>query len=314
MYAQEKTERLLKLIQLMSGPVDYSIQELSDRLGISSRTIYRYIETFKDVGFTVIRKEADIHRLVRTNRRNVDIDSLVCFSNEEAHILSSMIDSLDQGNALKAGLKTKLAAICEQTPMARITSNKANAEKIDQLSEAISRKKAVTLHDYESGNSLTISDRLVEPFSFSTNHIGINAFELSSGICKTYTISRIGSVEVLNVAWANEPLHKEKPTDIFRMSADVFLEHVKIRLTLLAKNLLLEEYPLAIDYIKVIDPPEYDNQEKWLLETDICSVFGAGRFVLGLATDTEVLEGDKLKEYVSRVIEDFLIPDYIDCH
>ncbi len=314
MYAQVKTERLLKLMQLMSGPIDYSLEELANRLEISERTIYRYIETFNDVGFTVVRREGNIHKLITTNRRNLDIDSLVCFSNEEAVIISRMIDALDQGNTLKVGLKAKLAAICEQTPMAKLISNKDNAEKLNMLSDAITRKKTVILHDYESGNTLTISDRVVEPFSFSTNHIGINAFELASKTCKTYTISRIGSVEMLNDTWENESLHKDKPVDVFRMSADRYLEHVVIRLTLLAKNILLEEYPLASDCIKVVDPPEQDAQEKWILETDICSVFGAGRFVLGLATDTEVLEGTILREYISRVVDEFLVPEYPDCH
>lgn len=312
MYAQEKTERLLRLMQMMSGPVEYTIGELSSRLDMSERTIYRYIETFRDVGFTVIRKERNVPRLITTNRRGLDFDSLVCFSAEEAAIVNGLIDSLDQGNALKAGLKAKLAAVCEQTPMARIIANRDTAEKLNLLSDAIRTKKKVFLRGYESGNTLTISDRLVEPFSFSVNNTGINAFEPASGICKTFTISRIGSVEVLDDPWENEPLHREKPTDIFRMSADAYLEHVKIRLTLLAKNLLLEEYPLSAEYITQVEPPAHDSKEMWLLETNICSVFGAGRFVLGLAADAEVLEGPILKEYLARMIEEILIPDFLD--
>lgn len=314
MYAQEKTERLLRLMQMMSGPMEYTIEELSDRLDLSERTIYRYIETFRDVGFTVIRKERNVPRLITTNRRGLDFNNLVCFSAEEASIVNGLIDSLDQGNALKAGLKRKLTAVCEQTPMARIIVNRDTAEKLNTLSDAIRTRRRVCLHDYESGSSLTISDRLVEPFSFSVNNTGVNAFEPASGMCKTFNISRIGRVEILEDHWEDEHLHREKPTDIFRMSADNYLEHVKIRLTLLAKNLLLEEYPLSADYITQVEPPEHDSQEMWLLETDICSVFGAGRFVLGLAADAEVLEGSILKKYITRMIEEILIPDFLDCH
>ena len=45
---QPKIERLLRLMKMMSGSVNYSIDELSDKLEMSPRTIYRYIDTFKN--------------------------------------------------------------------------------------------------------------------------------------------------------------------------------------------------------------------------------------------------------------------------
>jgi hypothetical protein len=91
----------------------------------------------------------------------------------------------------------------------------------------------------------------------------------------------------------------EKPTDIFRMSAEKPLERIRLSMTSLAKNLLLEEYPLSAAYIREV--PAEDGKDKWLLETDICSVFGAGRFVMGLADEVEVLEGDALRRYIGEV-------------
>ena len=49
---QPKIERLLRLMQLLSGNVDYSIGELGDRLDMSPRTIYRYIDTLKSANMT----------------------------------------------------------------------------------------------------------------------------------------------------------------------------------------------------------------------------------------------------------------------
>ena len=46
---QPKIERLLRLMALMSGNVDYTVEELASRLETSYRSIYRYIETFKRV-------------------------------------------------------------------------------------------------------------------------------------------------------------------------------------------------------------------------------------------------------------------------
>ena len=111
----------------------------------------------------------------------------------------------------------------------------------------------------------------------------------------------------------HEKKHKEKPTDIFRMSAEQPLEKIKLSMTSLAKNLLLEEYPLSANHIKEVPAPDNDSNAKWVLETEIYKVFGAGRFVMGLAADVEVLEGEELRRYVATVTEKVLIPDYLDC-
>ncbi|MBR4826586.1 MAG: WYL domain-containing protein [Bacteroidales bacterium] len=310
MEAQLKTERLLRLMQMLAGPVEYTIDELSDRLEMSVRTIYRYLNTFEDVGFTV-RRGSNVPRLLTTNRRNLSIDDLVCFSREEAALVNQLLDRLDAGNALKASLKEKLIAVCDQTPVARLLTNKDNSEKLNLLSDAIHDKKKVVLHQYESGNSLTVRDRFIEPFTFTPNFIGIIGYEPESGMCKTFTINRIHEVEVLGDGWEFEDLHKEKPTDIFRLSADRPLERIKLSMTSLAKNLLLEEYPLSAAYITEVPAPEHDSKAKWILETDICGVAGAGRFVMGLASDVQVLEGRHLKDYIAAVTEKVLLPEYL---
>ena len=58
-----------------------------------------------------------------------------------------------------------------------------------------------------------------------------------------------------------------------------------------AKSLLLEEFPLAEKDLKREDA-------KWILRTVIHSLEGAGRFVIGLAADVKILEGDALRKYI----------------
>ena len=53
---QPKIERLLRLMMMLSSNNTYSIQYIADRLGVNWRTIYRYLETFKDVGFSVEKR------------------------------------------------------------------------------------------------------------------------------------------------------------------------------------------------------------------------------------------------------------------
>ena len=59
---QPKFERLLRLMKMLTANVTYSVDDIADRLGMSRRTIYRYIDTFRDAGF-LIKKSGDCIRL-----------------------------------------------------------------------------------------------------------------------------------------------------------------------------------------------------------------------------------------------------------
>jgi len=50
---QAKIERTIKLMLLLSGSFGYAIDEISEKFDISSRTVYRYIETFRNVGLVI---------------------------------------------------------------------------------------------------------------------------------------------------------------------------------------------------------------------------------------------------------------------
>lgn len=60
---QPKIERLLSLMKMQAGNKNYTIDELAERLGISYRSIYRYIDTFKDSGFVVEKLHSNVYRL-----------------------------------------------------------------------------------------------------------------------------------------------------------------------------------------------------------------------------------------------------------
>jgi proteasome accessory factor C len=69
---------------------------------------------------------------------------------------------------------------------------------IRKLVEALDSKTQVILKGYQSANSNTIQDRLVEPLSFINNYSMLSVFELSSGEIKTFKIERIHNVELIH--------------------------------------------------------------------------------------------------------------------
>ena len=90
--------------------------------------------------------------------------------------------------------------------------------------------------------------------------------------------------------WAFKTKHKVLKPDVFRMTGPKSVK-VALQLNTRAKSLLLEEFPLAEKDLK-----REDN--KWVLRTVVHGMEGVGRFVIGLAADVKILEGDSLKEYI----------------
>jgi len=295
---QPKFERMLRLMRLLSGNVTYSIDELADKLEMSERTIYRYIDTFKAAGFAVEKLYGNIYRLTSLNDDTLDLSKLVYFSEEEAAIVNNMIDGLDNTNALKIGLKRKLAAVYDSTSIASFIDRRSNTANVQALSDAIKSKSKVILHNYESSNSGQVRDRFVEPFAFTTNYVDTWCYDLEDGRNKIFRISRMGEVEVLLKAWTEEAKHHLQPADAFRLHGTNAI-HIRLRLSQRAKNLLLEEYPLA-------EKSVHKEKGEWIFDGYIHAMQGAGRFVTGLAQEVEILEGDELRDYVRKYMQDAL--------
>ena len=292
---QPKIERLLRLMKMMSGNTNFTVDELAERLGISYRSIYRYIDTFKESGFVVEKLHSNVYKLGKMPKSYVDLKRLIYFSEEEAYIINSLINSLDNTNALKTNLLKKLSAVYNSTSIANYTCNKESALSIESLGEAIKERKKVILKNYESGNSHKVSDRLVEPFEFTTNMIDVWCYDLEKKENKVFKISRIGEVRVLEEEWTEESAHRKSITDCFRMSG-FEQTPVKLEMGIMAKNLLLEEYPLAEKDLR-------KEGDRWILETTVSDMAGVGRFVIGLAHDIIVIDSPELKLYIRNFIQ-----------
>ena len=298
---QPKIERMLRLMKMMAGNRNYTIDELAEKLGTSYRSIYRYIDTFKDCGFVVNKVRSNVYKLGKLPKSYVELKNLIYFSEEEAYVVNGLINSLDATNMLKANLKKKLSAVYDSTSIVKYVQKSEVAEHIEQLGEAIRTKKKVILKAYESAHSQEVADRFIEPFEMTTNCIDVWGFDLEKQENRVFKISRIGKVCLLQDRWSNEESHQTSKTDCFRISGFTQTP-IKLELSLMAKNLLIEEYPLA-----EIDLRHEDD--KWILETNVSGMEGVGRFVIGLASDVRVIDSPELKAYIKTFVSNHLILD-----
>lgn len=285
---------------MLTANVEYSVDDLADRLDMSRRTIYRYIDTFREAGF-VIKKHGNYIRLDKESPHFKDISQLVHFTEEEAVILRRAIESIDDTNLLKQNLKRKLYSVYDSGTLADTIVKGSNSSNVHSLIEAIENHKQVILHNYASSHS--IRDRKVEPFGFTTNYVNVWCFDTEDNRCKIFKTARIGKVELCDTDFQHAELHKENFIDIFRMIATEGGEPITVKLLLgrLAYNLIMEEYPLSEKYITKQDASH------WLLDTKVANLQGVGRFTIGLMDDIEIIESPELKEYINNYINKYFI-------
>lgn len=291
---QPKLERLLRLMKMLTANTAYTVDDLAERLSMSRRTVYRYIDTFRSAGFVVKRTGACI-RLDKESPHFKDISQLVHFTEEEAAILKRAIESVDDTNLLKQNLKRKLYSVYDNKTLADTVVKGRLGGNVHALLEAIENRRQVLLRNYRSAHSGRVSDRRVEPFAFTTNYVQIWCYDLESGSCKSFKTARIGQVELSEEPWRHEAEHREGFTDLFRMNGERRLP-VRLELGLRACNLLVEEYPLAERQLTPCGP------DRWMLTAEVADYAGVGRFAIGLLDDIRIVDTPELEDYLRKYI------------
>ena len=297
---QPRVERTLRLMRLMSGNAYLTVEQLAKRLDTSTRSIYRYIDTFKTCGFTVEKLDDSIYRLISMPSGYKDLQKLVYFSEEEARVLTYLIESLDETNSLKSSLYKKLCAVFDTKSIKEYSGTSKNAANVQALGNAMKDRKTVILKDYSSSSSGTVRDRVVEPFEFTNNHINVWAYDCEKKDVRLFKIARIGWVDILPIDWQHGDEHDKGYLDAFRMQGKT-QTHVRLEMTLRARNLLCEEFPLAI-------PDVTEKDGKFIFDSMVSHMEGVGRFVIGLAADIRIVDSPELTEYIRNYVKQNIIP------
>lgn len=278
-----KTHRILRLILFLSSSYPKSKEECNSFLDIKKSAFYSYCSLLKDTGFNLCQKEGK-YWIDYTDQDFQVLRNILHFSEEEAYLLSQTINHLNERSASSAKLKNKLVAFLNQDNAVESYMKKEKSAKVQVLQKALKLRKQILLVNYSSGNSETVKNRMVEPFEFKDDFNLIWAFDTELKQNRQFKICRIQDIIESPINWEYENQHRSKPVDIFRNTGDLN-KSIELHLNLKARNLLIEEYPLAEQFLTQLKPNRYE------LKVSIAKYEGPARFVLGLAESIEI-KGD----------------------
>lgn len=294
----EKLEYQLRLIALLTEGRFLSVKQIVDAIGIGQRTVYRHLESLPLLGLP-IEKRGTRYRIAPEAPFLDRIASHIRLSPSEAVAIGQMLQATNEQSPLVRQLREKMQRIVQGDNLVPIDVDKAAAQNIRTVFDAMRVEQCVWLRGYASPNSQVKSNRLVEAFAFLPGNREVRCYELASGMNKTFSLSRVEEVVMVDVRWTHQQEHRPIFTDLFHFSAES-PQHVVLRLGLLSKSVLLDEYPQSESFLT----PETDGQH-WLLHLDVCSYKGIGRFVLGLLDDIEVLENEEFLHYLRQRLNFF---------
>jgi len=246
----------------------------------------------RDAGLVVNKLYGNVYQMGKMSTGFPNLTKFIYFTEEEAYILNNMIENLSVNNSLKKDLKRKLYSVYDCTSIANYTERCNNAPNIEALVSARDGKRQVVLRNYISGHSNVTRDRIVEPFDFTSEMIDVWAWDVEAGQNRVFKVARIDEVEILPDPWQHESDHCRLQVDVFRMSGEYAIP-VKLQLNNRAKALLVEEYPMADKDLKKVG-------KDWILDTTVTCLEGVGRFVIGLAADIKIIEGEQLRKYIQE--------------
>lgn len=271
MLNQHKILRVLQLISYLEQSPSKTISHLAELLDSTERTVYRYFDLIRECGFDLQRDEFNRFFIVDERSNGVR------FSDEEATFLKELILAYGKGNKLKDSILTKIYLGSEIPIVASHLVNAKNSKVIEKLALAISNNEQVYLKKYQSINSETISDRLIEPFGFTENYTTVMAYEIASKKNKTFHIDRIGYVDFTGKSFQNSEQFEKQIPDVFGFSYSGETFPIQLELDLKQVLLLKDQYPLTAPFI------HYNNKKNcYELKVQVNNLAPLERFMKGI--------------------------------
>jgi predicted DNA-binding transcriptional regulator YafY len=294
MEESRKIFRFLQLVARLRSPIGCTKEELSNDFGLSRRTVERYFQMVRDLGFLLVQQQGRYH-IESVDKRSMQHENLIVFTLEEAAVLRDALLSQPLKPDLHRGLLDKLYALTELDELSETLYNQTVARHISVIRQTIRQRQQLWLRNYQSMSSGVQRNYLVEPIRFSHYFRYLMAYDVLARMVKQFKCERIGSVENTGTAWQYEAEHEVRGVDAFGLTGKTPMT-VRLKLSRLAHHLLEEEYPDAAQFIRSVH-----GEAIWIGK--VYRYEGIGRFVLGLPGQVEVISPNAFKTYLKQQLK-----------
>lgn len=285
MRRKEYIDRVDRLERLLKEEESHSINELAEEFGVHARTIYRMISEIEKRGFVVDLSRGAPHII---GLDQLPSDSQVGFSAEERKSIIALTNMLSVDNPYCVGLEGNRWGMLKEILMPYLSCEESSLLYASRINSAIKRQRQIQILRYQSGNSGTIADRLVEPTQWSPNYRQVYGYDVEKKGMRTFVLGRMGGVKILDQTWAHREAHRVIETDCFWMTGEPY--SITLRMNLRALNLLHEEYPLSRNVtVREVE----DKRRPYEVTLIVRSPLGVGRFVKGLSSDVKIVSTEK---------------------
>jgi len=293
MFNQNRIYRIFQLINFLKARPAKSIKATMSFLDTSERTVYRYLDMLKDLGFKVERDHNN--RVWIDSSGNTD---MLPFTTQEADYLHKLVKTSGKNNKLADSVLQKIHQSEELQVGANLLFKAHLGQLVEQITIAIVESRQLLIKNYVSASSQTISDRLIEPMCFTDGYESVSAFEVKSKANKYFNIERMGDVQVLDIPMKYEQYHEFYRPDIFGFQGKSLNKEIEIELSIRACQMLNEEYPMSIPYITSIP-----GSKQYVFKSKVQSFLAPGRFVLGFLDDIKVIGSQQFIKYINGVVK-----------
>jgi proteasome accessory factor C len=290
MFNQNRVYRVFQLINYLKSRPPKSVRSMMLFLETSERTVYRYLDLLKDLGFKMEQDDANRWWIAASG----GVDTLP-FTEQEADYLEKLIRTVGNSTVIADSILQKVRLSSEVQVGSNFLFKAHLGQILEQIAIAIAEGRQIRIKKYTSANSQTVSDRVVEPMCFTDDYQSLSAFEVATQQNKYFNLERMAGVEVLDTKMMHEAEHEFHKPDIFGFQGKSMDKEIVLKLSLRASLVLREEYPMSIPYVKSSSDHEY------LFSAQVQSFQAPGRFVLGFYDEITVLGSKAFIRYMAKL-------------
>lgn len=269
-----------------------------------NQCISQYFFESKHIRGLMFAEETDCDDVIRIRIKKADRVVYIHERNSDARLAYRR-----EGASTRLMNKSMVAQRENELSQEKTKKNASSKEEKIRLrvQEAIDRKCKLVLFGYNSSNSDSKGNRIVEPISFICGGRSIWAYEEKNegnDPLRQFRLNRIDNVKVLDEACEHEDLYLEAQVDAFEWSRPTKPTiHVNMIIGPAAMNYLVEDSPESQKYLTALE------DGRWLFDADVHELTPVKKFCREYKDTIDVYMPEELKEELGLVNHITSIPE-----